>query len=147
MATLVGKRIFHAPPVNVDLFGDHGRQIYYRSNLEHVAGILATSNGGTGNTEFKEGELIIYSSGKLISSGVKTADLSEMGSKVSGISTYDGTALTIDEKTKVVKLPDYLLKTGGTVSGDLVVQKSLTVGNVNIHFDNTSQCVAFTMVG
>lgn len=66
---------FHAPPINVDLFGKFGRQIYYRSNLEHVAGVLSPANGGTGNTSFIDNQIVVYSDGKLISSGIDKTTL------------------------------------------------------------------------
>ena len=154
---------FHAPPANIDLIVGK-RKVYYRSNMEFVTGILGTSNGGTGNSSFTDDTVIVYSGGKLISTDVTGKELSVLkgivsdssggttmtdllNEKISGIKTYDGVLLDKDNVNHTVKLPDYLLKTGGQVSGNLQVVGKVTVGeHVDIKYDAMSKCVVFDIV-
>lgn len=156
---LTSRQSFHAPPANVDLLLGN-RQIYYRSNMEFVTGILGTTNGGTGNASFKDDEVIIYSGGKFISSGISKEELDALkgvtsdgettitqllNSKVSGIFTAQNVQLDKNSDNNVT-LPDYLLKTGGTVTGNLTVNKKLRVGNVEMAYDSNTDSVSFTVV-
>lgn len=167
MATVIASNTpsFHAPPANIDArIGN--RKVYYRANMEHVTGVLGTSNGGTGNTKFENEEVVIYSGGKLISSGITKDELSALkgisvpseegdsattlvdllNEKVSGILTAGGVLLDKDDD-KNVKLPDYLLKTGGTVRGNLEVVGDMTFGeHLTVSYDETTNSVAFILV-
>lgn len=164
---------FHAPPMNTTLY-INGRKTYYTANMENVDGILAVTHGGTGNRTFKDGEVVIYSGGKLISSGVTKAELATLsglspgtsggdtssggeqeppktlvdmlGEKVSTVTTSNGTPLDMDEETGTVKLPDYLLRTGGTIEGNLQVNGAFAVGNVSIIHDPITNCITFKVV-
>lgn len=153
---------FHAPPANVDAFVGN-RKVYYRSNMEFVTGILATSNGGTGNSKYDDDSVIIYSNGKFISAGVTKKELSVLKditagssgdvsmvdllkSKVSGIKTNSGDELELDDESNVV-LPDYLLKTGGDVSGNLGVKGKFVLGDhIEIKYDSDSKSVVFDVI-
>lgn len=154
---------FHAPPANIDLIAGN-RKIYYRANMEFVTGILGTSNGGTGNSSFTDDTVVVYSDGKLISADVTGKELSVLkgintggddgvsmtdllNDKISGIKTHDGVLLDKDNVNHTVTLPDYLLKTGGDISGKLSVLEQITVGeHVVIRYDAMSKCVAFDVV-
>ena len=154
---------FHAPPANIDLIAGN-RKVYYRANMEFVAGILGTSNGGTGNSNFTDNTVVVYSGGKLVSADVTGKELSVLkgmnagsdenvsmtdllNDKISGIKTYDGVDLDKDNLNHTVTLPDYLLKTGGNISGKLSVFEQITIGeHVVIKYDAMSKCVAFDVV-
>lgn len=68
---------FKLPPANVDLKVG-GQQIYFRSNMEFVDGVLPIANGGTGNTKFTENRVVIYSNGRFISSDITTTQLASL---------------------------------------------------------------------
>lgn len=164
MATVATKQIlsFKAPPNNIDLYIG-GRQVFYRSNMEHVTGILPIINGGTGNNTFNEDKVIIYSKGKLVSTNITKEELETLsgisikteegtpismidllGGKVSTITTYDGTPLDMDECE--VKLPDFLLKKGGTINGNLTVEGDFKVGSLKMAWDDVTKCISFSIV-
>lgn len=154
---------FHAPPINTTLYVN-GRKTYYTANMENVEGVLGVPHGGTGNNTFKEGEVVIYSKGKFISAGVTKEELGMLsglslgitednpktlvqllGGKVGEIKTSDGTPLDMDDESAVT-LPDYLLKTGGMISGNLQVNGAFAVGNVSIVHDPVTGCITFNPV-
>lgn len=157
------KTSFRAPVHNIELLDDYNRRIYFKANLEFADGILPILHGGTGNNGFANDQVIIYSDGKLISSGVTKAELSTLSgiptenedhnsvnmvdllnSKVSGITTEDNTLLDKNPDTNIVKLPPFLNKTGGgTVNGNVEVTGSLTIANVIIEYDEVTESIVF----
>ena len=165
MAIVKSFTSFKTPPHNIDII-INGRQVFYRSNMEHVAGVLGTANGGTGSSSFIEDSVIIYSNGKLISTDVTRDELNALSGlqiksgegessqplnmmdllngKISTITTSDGTPLDMG-KGSSVSLPDFLLKTGGEISGDLTVKKNFKVGNLKIAWDDVTKCVSFSV--
>lgn len=158
---------FHAPPINTTAY-INGRKAYYTANMENVDGVLGVDNGGTGNSTFKDNEVVIYSKGKFVSAGITSKELAmlsglapstEDGSdenpativellnaKISTISTSSGVTLDMDEETRDVKLPDYLLRSGGTVDGDLQVNGDFAVGNMTFSYDENTGCIVFKVV-
>lgn len=163
MAIVRTLKSFKAPPHNIDLIVN-GRQVFYRSNMEFVEGVLAVNNGGTGNTKFKDGNVLIYTDGKLVSTDVTQDELNALSGltvetpagepigvmdllaeKVSTITDSNGTPLDMDENN-AVKLPDYLLKTGGTISGNLAVEGEFKVGELKIAWNDVTKCVSFSIV-
>lgn len=78
---------FHAPPINTTLYVN-GRKTYYTANMENVEGVLGVPHGGTGNKTFKDGEVVIYSGGKLISAGINKNELSVLAG-ITGTLTDD----------------------------------------------------------
>ena len=93
------KAIFQLPPNNIDLFVN-GRQIYYRSNMEFVDGILPISHGGTGmdGNDLTEGNLLAYKNGTFVSSSYTETYFEEMEERFrelggTQIAKADGTML------------------------------------------------------
>ena len=162
MAIVRVLKSFKPPSRNIDLI-INGRSVYYRSNMEHVDGVLDIAHGGTGNTKFNDGKVIIYSGGKLVSTEVSQEELNALNGlsvktdkgepismtdllneKVSTITTSDGTPLDMGEGSSV-KLPDYLLRSGGTVEGNLTVNKEFRVGSLKMAWDDVTKCVSFSI--
>lgn len=77
-----------APPINVTAYVD-GRKTYYTANMENVVGVLGANHGGTGNTKFKDGEVVIYSEGKFISAGITKNELSVLAGIAGTLSPGD----------------------------------------------------------
>lgn len=154
---------FHAPPANIDLMVGP-RRVFYRSNMEFVTGILDTTHGGTNNAVYKDDTVIIYSDGKLISTDITSKELSVLrgmgtsdgsgvtmtellNDKISGIKTYDNVLLDKDNVDHTVKLPDFLLKTGGTVKGNVNIVGKLTIGeHAEIEYDALTKSIVFNVV-
>ena len=155
---------FHRTPINTTLYID-GRKTYYTANMENVDGVLDVPHGGTGSNTFTDGEVVVYSDGKFISAGITKKELSTLSGlspsegtgdgetpaktivellneKVSVIALPDGTPLDMADDGKV-RIPDYLLKTGGTISGNLQVNGGFAVGNVMIAHDPITDCITF----
>lgn len=161
MANVRASLSFNAPPRNIDLY-INGQAVYYRSNMEHVTGLLDIANGGTGNNKFTEDRVIIYSGGKLVSTSITKKELEALsglpttssdgtsinmmdllGDKISNINTADGVPL--DKENCVVQLPDYLLKTGGEISGNLTVKGDFKVGSLKMAWDDVTKCISFSI--
>ena len=165
---------FKVPPVNIDIYTSNGRSIYYRSNMEHVTGVLGVSNGGTGSSVFKENKILMYSGGKIVStdvtkdeldalSGLPTTGTDSEGNtvpinmvdllngKVSGVRVRNdsdntqSSLLDMDSNNHVL-LPDYLLKTGGTISGNLTVNGDFKVGQLKMAWNDVTQCISFSII-
>lgn len=73
----VPKLSFQAPPANIDAYVGN-RRVYYRANMEFVSGVLSSEHGGTGNTSFENDQVIVYSDGKMISSGITTGEIANL---------------------------------------------------------------------
>lgn len=162
MAVVKNIQSFKAPPENVDLFIDN-RQVYYRANMEFVRGILDVGNGGTGNHYFIDDRVIIYKDRKLIASTITVQELDSLAgiptvddkgdpvnlqtlldAKVSKIGMCDGTPLDMDEKCQV-NLPDFLLRAGGEIKGNLKVNGEFRVGSLKMAWDDVTKCISFSI--
>ncbi|WP_304411401.1 hypothetical protein [Bacteroides acidifaciens] len=163
MAVVKNIQSFKAPPENIDLFINN-HQVYYRSNMEFVRGVLDVSNGGTGNHYFIDDRVLIYKNRKIIASTITIQELDSLSGipttndkgdpvnlstllngKVSTISTSEGHKLDMGEGCDV-KLPDFLLRAGGEITGNLTVDKDFKVGSLKMAWDDITKCISFSIV-
>ena len=164
MAVVKNIQSFKAPPENIDLFINN-HQVYYRANMEFVRGILGVENGGTGNHYFIDDRVLIYKNRKIIASTITIQELDTLSgipttdgngdpvnlstlldSKVSYISTSEGKKLDMEKGTCNVKLPDFLMRTGGEITGNLTVDKDFRVGSLKMAWDDITKCISFSIV-
>ena len=69
-----------------------------------------------------------------------------LDSKVSYISTSEGQKLDMEKGTCNVKLPDFLMRTGGEITGSLTVDEDFRVGSLKMAWDDITKCISFSIV-